>query len=823
MPGESINREKKVPGIETRSGPKSTHRSHRRNHPYAFSQARSLSKDHKAPKETSSSAYQQWFDESNAHPNATIFSSAEFDPPHFLQSNQSSAHSGQVYTDGNDSSEAAIRNYRSIIDDLTIENRNLKEKLRWHQNQSLNQLDKDKLFELRIHELPPGKRRELEQTLSSFIYSFSEVGNERLEPELSFSRAKPTVEIIAGSAPNQSSSASTLHSQLQDFSHVSTNTSKNPTTVDLDSKSPEETRATSQEIEKLTIPQADIIAQHPQYSEGHLPNYPSKYMTKTQKMKLVVQRLEQLYTGKTSLSLEEHSKGSVTPEIPDVAQCNLKSLDKSKSRLGAREAHMKKISTRSEDSTPPDTFSGPEECSGNPSHSNMSDENSSETSSSDQRPTRPFDLDPDRSQIPAENMQYIRHLGLSPAMLKINDSVNHVESNGWVYLNLLTNMAQLHIINVTAEFVRTSVLKMSKNFEISSNGQMIRWKGDSKEAAISSDGSNESKSSSFCISDPKISENHHLETEIEPNIESFFPSSGRRNNFHYIPLFNHEYRSENTTESIASQPDTELRDWESCTPAPHAHNWRSKKHILLGEEPPVSDGAIIFYNRARFYVDLCGDREIAGLPFPCPSSEEDTSSSYRKELQTENLPRSESGSYLSIRPFKQPLQHSTSDDDEDLSSFLQIPPATEDNSNELPLRQYSEKGFHIPSSLQPLKVSGIGGTQPADHFEMHVLTRRSTIIPTRLIKKKGPRINRINRPISRHSLNIFQNPADVPKSNQTAPDKLASIEDKTNPVQIVIISTKTINLPPSQLPLPPGIVSSPESDQTSETTSSLNM
>ncbi|CCU82609.1 putative frequency clock protein [Blumeria hordei DH14] len=822
MPGDGINREKKVTGFESHSGPRPTHPSLRRNHRCAFSHTRSLSKDQKTPKETSSNAYQQWFDESNAHPNATIFSSAEFDPPHFLQSNHSSTHSDQVYIDGNDSSEAAIRNYRSIIDDLTIENRNLKEKLRWHQNQTMNQLDKDKLFELRIHELPPGKRRELEKTLSSFIYSFSGVGNERLEPELSFSHAKPTVGTITGSAPNQSSSASTFHSQLQDFSHASANTSKNPTTVDLDSKSPEETRANSQEIDKLIIPQADNMAQHPQYPEGHMPNYASKYMTKTQKMKLVVQRLEQLYTGKTSLSPQENSKGSVTPEIPDVGQCDVKTSDKVKSRLGAREAHMKKLSPRSEDLIPPDTFSSPKECLGNPSHSSMSDENLSETSSSDQRPTRPFDLDPDRSQIPAENMQYIRHLGLSPAMLKFNDSVNHIESDGWVYLNLLTNMAQLHIINVTAEFVRTSVLKMSKNFEISSNGQMIRWKGDSKAAVISSSGSNESKSGS-CISDPKVTENHLLETEVEPNIDTFFPSSGRRNNFHYIPLFNHEYRSENTTESIASQPDTELREWENPTPAPHAHNWRSKKHILLEEEPPVNDGAIIFYNRARFYVDLCGDREIAGLSFPCSSSEEDTSSSNRKELQTENLSRSESGSLLSIRPVKQPLERQTSDDEEDLSSLLKNPPATEVNSNKLPLRQYSEEEFRIPSSLQPLKASGIGGTQPADHFEIHVLTRRSTIIPTRLFKQKGPRIKRINRPISRHSLNLFQNPTDVPKSEQRAPDKLASAEDKTKPVQIVIISTKTINLPPSQLPLPPGIVSSPESDQNSETTSSLNI
>ena len=34
-----------------------------------------------------------------------------------------------------------------------------------------------------------------------------------------------------------------------------------------------------------------------------------------------------------------------------------------------------------------------------------------------QRPTQPCGLDPDRAQIPSENMNYIRHFGLLPSEL----------------------------------------------------------------------------------------------------------------------------------------------------------------------------------------------------------------------------------------------------------------------------------------------------------------------------------------------------------------------------------------------------------------------
>lgn len=111
----------------------------------------------------------------------------------------------------------------------------------------------------------------------------------------------------------------------------------------------------------------------------------------------------------------------------------------------------------------------------------------------EQRPTRPRDLDPDRIQVPAENMEYIRHLGLAPPVIEpvTDQSVMDVspDADGWVYLNLLANLAQLHIFNVAPDFIRKAIVEKSTKFQLSPDGQKIRWRGGTEGTKFSSDGS----------------------------------------------------------------------------------------------------------------------------------------------------------------------------------------------------------------------------------------------------------------------------------------------------------------------------------------------
>src|SRR6478736_10420702 len=86
-------------------------------------------------------------------------------------------------------------------------------------------------------------------------------------------------------------------------------------------------------------------------------------------------------------------------------------------------------------------------------------------------------------------MNYIRHLDLlSPDILPGQQSIQdiHLNAEGWVSLNLLYNLAQLHLINVTPDFVRSAVLEISTKFQLSTDGHKIRWRGGSKDTKFSS-------------------------------------------------------------------------------------------------------------------------------------------------------------------------------------------------------------------------------------------------------------------------------------------------------------------------------------------------
>lgn len=54
-------------------------------------------------------------------------------------------------------------------------------------------------------------------------------------------------------------------------------------------------------------------------------------------------------------------------------------------------------------------------------------------------------------------------------------------SPGWIYLNLLVNMAQLHTLNVTPDFVRKAIHDCSTKLMLSDDGCKVRWRGYSQQ------------------------------------------------------------------------------------------------------------------------------------------------------------------------------------------------------------------------------------------------------------------------------------------------------------------------------------------------------
>jgi len=170
-------------------------------------------------------------------------------------------------------------------------------------------------------------------------------------------------------------------------------------------------------------------------------------MTERQKKKLVVQRLEQLFTGNRGANIGNRSQTLQQQEVSKSAAKADQPADHDPMALeGVREAHIVPYKM--------DANGRPGKMSDGSSYETQvlgsgSSEESSPCRSPEQRPTRPLDLDPNRAQNPSENVEYIRHLGLSTPQLALDESADAPDGRRMEYLNLLINMAQLHIMNVT--------------------------------------------------------------------------------------------------------------------------------------------------------------------------------------------------------------------------------------------------------------------------------------------------------------------------------------------------------------------------------------
>src|SRR2546430_14988813 len=122
---------------------------------------------------------------------------------------------GRVYTAGSSD------DFRSVIDDLTIENRKLKERLRKYEKLHSAHLQREKLFEVRVHGLPPKKKRELEETLRKFASSLDSSADDGLQLPINSRQLALPRKMHSGQAP----SSSTSYSRPYDSAYASMSTS----------------------------------------------------------------------------------------------------------------------------------------------------------------------------------------------------------------------------------------------------------------------------------------------------------------------------------------------------------------------------------------------------------------------------------------------------------------------------------------------------------------------------------------------------------------------------------------------------------------------
>ncbi|CAG9955643.1 unnamed protein product, partial [Clonostachys rosea f. rosea IK726] len=126
---------------------------------------------------TEQSDPQDWFNHSNWNPTAAFDSNiTDIDPPYFLKESDSpSSEKTYCYNEYQlappitpIAHSSSASDYRSVIDDLSFEILQLREELKHYKQTGPDVLYKDRLLEVRFHELPKEKRRELESILRDF-------------------------------------------------------------------------------------------------------------------------------------------------------------------------------------------------------------------------------------------------------------------------------------------------------------------------------------------------------------------------------------------------------------------------------------------------------------------------------------------------------------------------------------------------------------------------------------------------------------------------------------------------------------------------------
>jgi hypothetical protein len=716
--------------------------------------------------ETATSDPKRWFDQSNENPNAAVNSSMDVDPPFYQKETDSSNEEGQMipsqspaykYVQSRNAGllrpglthSSSADDYRSVIDDLTIENIRLREELKRYRQMGPESMRRDKLFEVKVHGLPSQKKRALEAALRDFTTSL-DGSSTGVSTSRKKDKGKGKGNGQESSKHESSSSGSHSRPNITDSAYASMSTgapSSNPSLPRRVSR-----QGSNQNIERYL---QDV-------PDGLWPR--SNVITEKDKKRLVVRRLEQLFTGKGLGHGNQPSHPLVPPAIsedvamegsdnkppppanpaptaaPSAPAASLPVSEASReAQIIPRMLHRKgshsrdNVSSNSNGDQTDSRDAGNGSGSGSGRGRKEGDNSPPNAKLPEQRPTRLRDLDPDRPQVPSENMDYIRHLGLVAPESRKKYSAKDVspDAEGWVYLNLLCNLAQLHMLNVTPAFIRSAVSEKSRQFQLSPDGRKIRWRGGVENTKFSSDssGSNSQGGNTSPDSDGSNAHNQRKKQKTQSGSKNDglvsepsklgpqVSNSSADDSFHYKPLF-----ARHQTSSSEEQPSAG-DDSESSCPLPEDSNlgmnsrWNYSGVSGVSQRKRRRDGAIIYYTGAPFCTDLSGDVGDTSTDSHILKSFDRSS-----RPQAPQFSRSASGSSIPFKPLSNYVSHRAMMD-LDFAPVETTPSDYSDESDDLEAEFPWSNATQI-AKLVNLEVSGLGGVTPEDHFVVFVMTSR---------------------------------------------------------------------------------------------------
>ncbi|KAI9833856.1 MAG: hypothetical protein M1826_006379 [Phylliscum demangeonii] len=672
--------------------------------------------------------------------------------------------------------------FRSVIDDLTLENRRLRQKLRKYQKVHASHLPNDRLFEVTFHALDGERRRQLEEKLAEFA--------SRLE-ESSINPNPPTG-LHLSSDPSLSQPGAWMTSRPAESGYGSVSISGLSSAPKPHPRPTPSAIFPDREPENIAADRAKNL--HPK----HGPWLPSHV-----KKKLVVRRLEQLFTGR-ALQARGFGQGkqqrNISKSAAEADPTQMKARGQNIEPEGMREARISTIGTASP---------GDDADAGQDAMPSAAPTRANTPGSTDQRPTRPLDLDLRRAQLAADNIDYIRHLGIVTP--NIDRLVDAQPTEGWVYLNLLASMAQLHTINVTPRFIRQAVSELSATLELSDDGRKIRWKGGWHGTKLSSDSGSRpgmddassgeemtldahptftrrQTSHGYRSSPRRMTPNHGRQSSGHRRIEDLLPASAAgvggdaiasggqstRDRMHYQPLF---FRPMSSDQSSDGRDETESADsWPS--PSSDDGVKGAKNHR----------GPLIFYQGAPFCTDLAGEAperpEARRDPVDYPSMATKVVGCEPPNPRETTPSPSEPGD----RPLMRWSLSVAADPSNGSLSFSNDAALSFDFERaSSPHRSSADLVEGLPRPPYALDASGLAGVRPADNFVVDVQVRH---------QKKGPSGPSMRSASTGHEIDM--------------------------PATAAIVHTTCINLPASTLPPPFCFIPSSPSSSSSSSSSATD-
>ncbi|CAO1602587.1 hypothetical protein XANCAGTX0491_006194 [Xanthoria calcicola] len=404
-----------------------------------------------------------WYDRLNEiGPEPGLVPFVDDDPPFHLQRPSSDEGSAQAFQDepvssrfgGNSQpqplshsllsrlelSENDPNTFRDIIDDLTVLNRNLKRQLKRYEKTHSISKEHNGLFEVRIHSLPPDKKHELEVILHNFTATIHSA-----QPKSS-SRLATRRQSLHQSSDRVSDRSSPSHPSVQALDSAYESISATGVTVPtVPSVSTRPGTVLYQKVHGNTFPAASSVPQPS--GDAMIPD--------REKRESIVRKLEEIFENDLgafgqsneatkSLKSVQH-RPLVASTAPVVDETSARPLDES---VSSSAENIESAGAQSDHRLQQEKFL-----------------------------LRQNEANQNKQRYSPSQVRHLRYPGVTSPIAEPGPQA----SPEWIYLNLLVNMAQLHTLNVTPDFVRKAIHDCSTKLVLSDDGCKVRWRGHSEQ------------------------------------------------------------------------------------------------------------------------------------------------------------------------------------------------------------------------------------------------------------------------------------------------------------------------------------------------------